>query len=65
MENFLVVMWNEDELVGPGPAESPRQGAGHRWRPLKKQVGSIRGSQPSRHPDQCMTGVGNDRKAEG
>ena len=52
-------------LAGLGPAESPRQGAGHRWGPLKKQVGSIRGSRPSRHPDQCMTGVGNERKAEG
>ena len=42
------------ELVGPGPAESPRQGAGHRWGPLKKQVGSIRGGRPSSRPDQRM-----------
>ena len=53
------------ELAGPGPVESPRQGAGHRWGPWKKQVGSIRGGLPGRHPDQRITGVRNDRKAEG
>ena len=42
------------EVVGPDPAESPRQGAGHRWQPLKKQMGSICGCRLGRHPDQRM-----------
>ena len=50
---------------GRAPRRAHARGLANVGGPLKKQVGSIRGGQPGRHPDQCMTGVGNDRKAEG